>query len=176
MAANDSVKPKSKVLDSFVLIDRGYIDVVIGYYFKLKHHCFISIYLPGCSYVFRPSRTGWTTSVCRVRHPELLCLRCENGCSAPSSRWLRWRSSRQRRPRSSTPCDSLCGRLVQSGSLDLHALSLAEPSNQQRTLWKFSTFSDTWICTVNLCYCKLLAMDLIIKRVAGLCGTFVSGA
>lgn len=63
-----------------------------------------SICLRGSSCVSRPSRTGSTTSVCRVSYRRLHSL-CENGCSAPSSRWLRWRFNHLRPPHSSTLCD-----------------------------------------------------------------------
>lgn len=67
-----------------------------------------SICLQAFSCAFRPSRTESTTSVCKARRPGHRRLPCANGSSAPSLRWLRWRSSRQRPPHSFTPCDLLC--------------------------------------------------------------------
>lgn len=77
----------------------------IDFQTKVMSLSFVSICLLGCSCVSRPSRTEWTTSTCRAKHLEFLHLLCANGCSAHSSRWLRWRSSRLRPPRSSIPCD-----------------------------------------------------------------------
>lgn len=87
------------------------VDIIKGKILSSSLVSFVSIYLQGCSCVSRPSRTGWTTRVCRVRPPEPLRLPCANGYNAPSSKWPRWRSSHLRLHHSSTPCDLLCGHL-----------------------------------------------------------------
>lgn len=172
VATHDSVKPKGKVFNSFVpsvikiktevAIDHHWLQTKMSFYLC----CSISIYLRGCSCVSRPSRTGWTTSICRARHPELLRLLCANGCSAPNSRWLRWRSSRLRLPHSSTQCDTpLWLPRCQSGSLDLHVSSLVELYSQKNvscensccagyiwTDWFSAPLVYTLIYTVNLCW------------------------
>lgn len=61
-----------------------------------------STYLRDSSFASRPFRTTWTTTAsgrCRAPPRAVPAWRpCASGCSAPSSKWPRWRSSPQKQP------------------------------------------------------------------------------